>query len=141
MFGYKINAIYLPPFNLIPPEPEKQEPLIMTYQPKVIELHSLEPRLKIYSPNDIANVSFVVKNTLGVPYNITVDWFLNNTVRFHGWFNHSTELYNVTNQVNTYASWYPIKDKGHWKVQVLVKFKDLANNTHVKEATTEFDVI
>lgn len=104
-----------------------------------IDIKYLDSRQKIYSPDDIAYIDFEIINTLKIPYNITVNWFFNNT-RYNGWSNTSTEIYNVNQEDNTFWSSYPVLYKGEWEVQLMINYQ-INNQTFRKEAVTNFKVI
>ena len=110
----------------------------ITIQPTVhdIKILSFAPNQKIYSPNDVANVSFIVENTASLSYNFSVYWFYNDTRNF-GWSNYTEGSYSR----RAYYAYYKPIQKGHWRVQVLLFFKDSINNSFTREEITEFEVI
>ena len=122
--------------NINPPEP-----VVIKAEPKNIIIESLETRQTIYKPGKEAFVDFVIKNNLGIPYNLTVDWIFDNQ-RFHGWNNVSTEFHNTTKVINNWWSNYPlIADKaGEWEVHLVISY-ELDNKTYSKDETTSFRVI
>ena len=122
-----------PSDNSIPSQPN--EP-----QVKDIVIEKLEPRQQIYKPEDIAYVDLEIKNTLGVQYNLTVDWLFNDT-RNKGWSNVSTNVYEVNKELNHWWSNYPSKKHiGEWEVHLYIKYK-YNNRSFSKDKITTFRVI
>lgn len=119
--------------NPIPTQP--MEPQI-----KDIIIEKLEPRQQVYKPKDIAYVDFEIENTLGVPYNLTVDWLFNDT-RHKGWFNVSTDVYEVNRELNLWWSNYPAKKAlGEWKVHLYIEY-GFNNRSFSKDKITTFRVV
>lgn len=83
---------------------------------------SFQTTQNIYAPEETARIEFKVRNTLEVPYNITVNWF-HDGKRERGWFNTSTEIYTITNPTNNYEAWLPLNGKaGEWQVQLILDY-------------------
>ena len=114
------------------------DPVILPEMQDIV-IKSINPKQQIYAPNETAYIEFEVRNSLETPYNITVTWFQEGT-RYHGWFNISTELYDVTQKGNSFQSWYPATKIGEWEVQLLIGFS-YKNQTFTREAVTNFKVI
>jgi hypothetical protein len=131
-----------PPQETITPKetlPPNQTPTSDTML-LTVSVQALKPRQKIYGPDDVAYVDFVINNTLKVPYNITVDWLFNNT-RYHGWSTMSTSNYSVNQEVNNWWSNYPGKKAvGLWEVHLQIVYQ-INNQTFTKDETTQFRVI
>lgn len=104
-----------------------------------IKIISFESQKEIYSLNESAYVEFEIKNTLGIPYNLSVNWFFNNS-RYGNWTNKSTEIYNVSIVRNLFYSYIPIYEKGDWSVQLLIDY-NIQNYSFVKEEIRNFKVI
>lgn len=122
-------------------EPGVPEPAAIKPEPKDIIIESLKTRQEIYKPGDEALVDFVIKNTLKVPYNLTVDWLFDNH-RYHGWSNTSTEFHNITDVTNNWWSDYPLVEdnSGEWEIHLVISY-ELNNKMYTKDKTTLFRVI
>lgn len=141
----EIKFIGTPPFveitwktKELPPPPQIIPP--SEFKTKNIEIEYLKPTQQIFRIGDDAKVEFNIINTLAIPYNLTVDWLYNET-RYHGWFNQSTDLYDVERTGNFYESWYgPIQLKGDWTVHLIIEY-ELNNHTSSKDTVTNFKII
>jgi len=96
-----------------------------------LSILNLVPRQKIYSPDDEAIVDFFIQDEKNIPYNITVNWFYNET-RYLGW-------YNESNKTQPFYAWLTTNKKGIWDVQVLLKW-NYNNVTYSKDETTQVTV-
>ena len=83
----------------------------------LLSIEELKPRQHIYGLKENATVDFGIKNEKNIPYNFSVLWYHNNTRHF-GWTNSS-------NMTSTFYSWYPVPQKGEWKIQVVLKWEYL----------------
>lgn len=104
-----------------------------------ITIDQFELEQSVYATEENATATFIVSNNLGLPYNITVNWFFNET-RYSGWQTLSTKYYSEKDTTNSYRSWYRVTQRGIWQVQLLVKF-DFKNETFTRERITEFKVL
>jgi len=108
--------------------------------PLDIIINSFKTRQEIYYSGDIAYVDFEITNTLNIPYNITVDWIYNNSIRHIGWSNISTNSYNTTIQKNNWKSWYQVQEVGDWESHVIITY-NISNESLSKDALTKFRVL
>lgn len=97
----------------------------------LLSISNLQSRQKIYSPEDQAIVDFNIQDDRNIPYNITVNWFFNET-RYHGW-------YNESNKTQPFYAWFTTNKQGIWDVQVLLKW-NYNNITYSKDETTKVTV-
>lgn len=108
-----------------------------------ITIEQLETTQTIYQPTDQLFAKIRVNNPLNVSYTLIVDW-LNGSNRFYGWSTNSTPLYNTSQQVNLWDSWFNASQGGHpqgdWEVHAIVKYK-IYNQTHSTDKTNKFRVI
>ena len=119
------------PINIIV-ESKKNEPEKSVDLPKdYLNIVDLKPRQKIYASDDRAYVDFIVNNPKNIWYNLTMNWYYNNS-RFTGWTNRS----NIT---QLYYSNYPTNKIGEWKVQVLLNWK-WKNQSYSRDNITSFSV-
>ena len=94
----------------------------------ILSISTLKSRQKIYSPDEQAIVDFSIEDEQNIPYNITVNWFYNDT-RYHGW-------YNESNKSQPFYAWFTTNQKGTWNVQVLLRW-NYNNLQYSKDETTE----
>lgn len=119
-------------------ETNPPNPVIVTHQK--IEIISFSPQKQIYSTGEKAYVKFIVENTYNLPYDISVNWFFNDS-RYNQWNNKSTEIYNTSKRINPFESWISLGDNvGEWEVQLLINYK-IKNKTFIKENIKKFRVI
>lgn len=104
-----------------------------------IKIESFELTQAIYAPGDTAQVDFKIKNTLGVPYNITVNWFYDDERR-KGWEAESTEYHNITETQNTWWSNITVYYIGDWTVQLVVKYSIEGYSPPPKDEVDTFKV-
>lgn len=107
------------------------EPIKSVYAKDALDIENLKSRQQIYALDDVATVDFKIANDMNIPYNFTVNWF-NNRSAYSYWYNES----NITWPVQAYSQ---VKQKGEWKVQVVLRWS-YVNNSYSKDATTSFEV-
>ncbi len=96
---------------------------------------------EIYKPG-IFEINFIIKNTLNVPYNVSVDWIL----KIDGFYSRkpglstvSTIEYNARQESNMWSHKYVITRGGNWIADVNIEYiKD--NTTKKKGKAVEFIV-
>jgi len=131
-FGIDINV---PLFN-----PETNSPVLVIGIPQDIRIISFISQKEIYSPGETARVKFIIENNHNLPYNISVNWFFNNS-RYWEWKNNSIENYNPSEKENIFESWLPVGNNiGKWEVQLLISY-EIRNKTIIKEEVELFRVI
>ena len=110
----------------------QKNPSTNNYPNDYLSIVDLKSRQKIYSPEDLATVDFIVEDSKNIPYNLSVNWFYNGT-RYHGW-------YNESNTTKPYYAWYTTNQKGDWDVQVILRwiYNDLS---YFKDEVTKVKVV
>ncbi len=121
----------IPTSTILATTAEDENPLLHD-----ISIETFDTRQKLYKLYDFAYADFTIKNTLGVPFNFSVDWFHNDT-RYTGWSSDNNET-----RSNTRSWWSNIRvyEKGAWQAYLLVKYKN-RNQEFAKEAFANFIVI
>ena len=93
----------------------------------------------VYLKDNKVAVNFYVYNQLGIPYNVTVDWLYENRSK-HGWFNVSTEVWDLSFADNNWTSWYYPTMVGNWQAYVQIEFV-YNNRTNVRTKLVDFRVL
>ena len=104
-----------------------------------IEINSFKTRQEIYQPGDMVFVDFKITNELNRPYNITVEWFFNNT-RYNGWYSKSTDVYDTSIQENIWYSNITINKHGDWEAYLNINYT-YQNETKSTDYVTKFRVV
>lgn len=119
----------------------QEEPLTTPQVSKTpkIEINSFKTKQEIYQPGDRVLVDFKITNELNRPYNITIEWFFNNT-RYNGWYTKSTDVYDTSIQENIWNSSITINKTGDWEAYLNINYT-YQNETKSTDNVTKFRVV
>lgn len=102
------------------------KPAIPATQIKNITVEYFKSDKEEYKKDEKVIIDFKIKNTLKMPYKVTVSYFSpgNVVTPLWSWYNLSTEEYTTNEEANKWYSFYPDqKINGHWLVRLCIKYQ------------------